>query len=106
MTQSNKKYQIWTSNKGNRVENNTINMNNSNFSMSSFNFIGDNVLRNNIFNMDNSTFRQNSYGFSCKNIADNKFHLKNSKIEQSCVIIFKNGFGKKPFATTIKRTIK
>ena len=31
------KQQIWTSNKGNRVENNTINMTNSNFNMSSFN---------------------------------------------------------------------
>ena len=79
---SNKKYQIWTSNKGNRVENNTINMN-------------------------NSQFKQTSYGFACRNIVTgNKFHLKDSTIEQNCVIIFKNGFGKKPFVTTIKRTIK
>ena len=107
MASSNKKYPIWTSNKGNRVENNTINMTNSNFSMSSFSFIGDNVIRNNIFNLNNSNFKQTSYGFACKNISDNnKFHLKNSTIEQNCVIMFKNGFGKKPFVTTIKRTIK
>ena len=102
-----KKYPIWTANKGNRIENSTINMNNSNLSMSSFNIKGDNVIKNNVIDMINSKINQTSYGFSCRNInAGNKFELKNSVIEQNCVIIFKNGFGKRPFRTSFKKTIR
>lgn len=78
MAKSEKRYPIW-SNNGNRVENNTINLNNSNFSMNSFAISGDNIIRNNVINMINSKLQQNSYGFNCRNLMDNnKLRLKNS----------------------------
>ncbi len=98
-----KKYPIW----GNRLENNTIQMNNSNFSMNSFGVNNENIIRNNIFDLVNSTVKQNGYGFSCKNLMENnKFKLKNSQIEQSCVIIIKEKGFKKPQVKVFKRVVK
>lgn len=106
MANEEKRYPIW-SNNGNSVENNTINMNNSNFTMNSFALKGDNVIRNNVINMINSHLKQNSYGFSCRNIMDNnKLKLNNSTIEQSCVIIVKDKGMKRPHIRVTKRVIK
>lgn len=100
---ANKKYPLW----GNYLENNTIQMNNSNFSMNNFALRGENVIRNNLFDLVNSTIKQNSYGFSCSNLMNNnKFHLKNSQIEQSCVIIIKEKGFKKPQVKVFKRMVK
>lgn len=46
-------------------------MSGSNFSMNSFGFHGENILRNNVIDMVNSTLKQNSVGFTCRNIMDN-----------------------------------
>lgn len=98
-----KKYPIW----GNRLENNTIQMNNSEFTMNSIGATSDNLIRNNIFDLINSSIKQSSYGFSCKNLMENnKFKLRGSTIEQSCVIIMKERGMKKPQIRTIKRIIR
>lgn len=107
MANQEKRYPIWNSNKGNHVENNTINMNNSTFTMNSFNIKGDNVIKNNIINMANSVLRQNSYGFACHNIMDNnKVNMKNSSIEQNCVMIVKDKGMFRPHLRVTKRIIR
>jgi hypothetical protein len=102
-----KRYPIWSNTNGNRVENNTINMNNSNFTMNSFSFKGDNIIRNNVIDMINSHLKQNSFGFSCRNLMDNNsIKLENSTIEQSCVIIVKDRGMKRPHIRVTKRVMR